>query len=89
MYYLPFHLQSWRNYVGGKESTDSGRKSIAILISHILPHLLRTLNVLTNTEEGQFGILLRKHGITVLSRHLNLYYIFVIEDPKDELYSRI
>lgn len=67
MYFLRF--QNWRNYVGGKESTDRGRKSIVILISHILPHLLRTLNILANTEEGQFSTLLKKCGISALIQY--------------------
>ncbi|KAK4312565.1 hypothetical protein Pmani_016030 [Petrolisthes manimaculis] len=47
--------QSWRNFVGGKNTTENGSKSIVVLISHILPHLQRTLKVLTSTEEGSLS----------------------------------
>ncbi|KAK3888711.1 hypothetical protein Pcinc_007245 [Petrolisthes cinctipes] len=47
--------QSWRNFVGGKKTTENGSKSILVLISHILPHLQRTLKVLTSTEEGSLS----------------------------------
>lgn len=44
--------QSWRNLIGGLETLSSERCSIITLVSQLLPHIHKTITLITHTSDG-------------------------------------
>ncbi|MPC83976.1 Protein NRDE2 [Portunus trituberculatus] len=47
-----FSLQSWRNLIGGLEVLSSERSSIITLVSQLLPHIHKTIFLISHTSDG-------------------------------------
>ncbi|XP_071552795.1 nuclear exosome regulator NRDE2-like [Panulirus ornatus] len=47
--------QSWRDLLGGLEIIPQKSTSIVALVSHLLPHIQRTVTLIANTNEGSLS----------------------------------
>ncbi|KAG0730299.1 Protein NRDE2 [Chionoecetes opilio] len=47
--------QSWRNLVSGLETLSSESCSIVTLVSQLLPHIQKTINLITHTSDGMLS----------------------------------